>query len=247
MTMPNGAPPEGAYVINDGKKFGSNESEASVRGLIRNGALQGYGRAQTGWQGVTSALAVKASELEDFQLDMNGRLDLLESVEGYCSTFLSKNWNVTGNNVWRTLPFDSQLGPNKGADPFEDGIKMRERGLWRCDAHVTFYAAPSGWGGGNTPAAARLLVMNAETKETHTERRFDLVITPYGADTASFSNTFVIPEDDKFMVVCQVVHRRASHWLYGGTVRSALSVNKWDNGTANDVDLPVAPDGGTLT
>ncbi|MEV0759510.1 hypothetical protein [Nocardia sp. NPDC050435] len=244
MTYPGGSPTDGAWVI--GSKYGSDITKESAMTTITGGTLGPAKSAQNTLKAVDKAFNDRLDQFRDAQLDLTDRLDLLESVSGYCSLFLSKNWNLRGNGEFRLLPFDTQLGPRKGTSLAASGIKLGGKGLWRCDAHLTWYPAPSGWGQVNTPAAARVTVVYADTLSIYTERRYDMVITPYGAETASFSHTFVIPDDEKFIVRLEAGHTRDWHMLYGGTVRSALSVNKWDTGTVNNVNLPTAPDGGNL-
>ncbi|CAM4322101.1 hypothetical protein NONI108955_20720 [Nocardia ninae] len=244
MTTPGGSAPDGAWVV--GGRYGSDITKDSAKAIISGGMLAPYKGAQRELKAVDNAFKDDLKNFEDSQLALKDRLDLLESVNGYCSLFLSKNWNLRGNGEWRLLPFDTQLGPRKGTSLEASGIKLAGKGLWRCDAHITWYPAPSGWGQSNTAAAARVVVVYADTLTIYTERRFDMVITPYGSETASFSHTFVIPDDDKFIVRLEAGHSRDWHMLYGGTVRSALSVNKWDTGTNNNHNLPTVPDGGNL-
>ena len=240
MTTPGGDAPDGAYVI--GSRFGSDETEAGIRAKLRGGTLNGYEDSQMQWQGLTSDLAELADEIRDGQLDLIDRIDLLEGVEGYCSTFLGKNWNVApGQRI--KLPFDVQLGPNKGAVPYNDGIRLLSKGLWRSDCHVSFYKSP----GAAIAASVHVMVCRVSDDTVYSEHEYDIVVTASGAETAAFSHTFVISSNDNFYVRVEVKHNRnARHGVYGGTLRSALSVNKWDNGTSNNVVLPVAPEGGNL-
>lgn len=67
-----------------------------------------------------------------------------------------------------------------------------------------------------------------------------------GDETCSFSNTFVIPDDDAYFVTVELIHRNTRQNVFGGTLRSALSVNKWDFRIDNAVVAPTVPDGGTL-
>ncbi|WP_280485348.1 hypothetical protein [Nocardia cyriacigeorgica] len=243
MTMPGQTKPDGAFVL--GSRFGQDESEASFISRIRGDVLPGWEEGQDGIKAVDNDITDRLNNFQDAQLELTERVDLLESVTGYCSTFLSKNWELKGG-AFRLLPFDSQLGPRKGTELAQSGIKLSTKGLWRVDAHVTWYPAPSGWGQSNTPGATKIVVIYADTGNVYTEKEFDGVITPYGAETCSFSHTFVIPDDNNFVVQCHAGHPKDWHWIAGGTVKSALSVNKWDNGTVNNVHLPDAPDGGQL-
>ncbi|RBO87952.1 hypothetical protein [Nocardia puris] len=244
MTTPGAEPPAGAWVV--GSTYGSDITTDSWKSALSAPILGEYRRAQRELNAADDAFAERLDQFEDAQIDLADRIDLLDGVAGYCSTFLSRNWNLRGGGDWRLLPFDTQLGPRKETDLAASGIRLATKGLWRCDAHITWYPAPSGWGQSNTAAAARLTVVYAENFSIFTERRFDMVITPYGSETASFSHTFVIPDDDTFIVRVEAGHTRDWHKIYGGTVRSALTVNKWNNGTEHAHNLPTVPDGGKL-
>ncbi|MDQ0283753.1 hypothetical protein [Rhodococcoides fascians] len=46
MSYPNQPPPDDAYVVNDGEKFGSLETEAGIRSRLKNPAVLAYGKGQ---------------------------------------------------------------------------------------------------------------------------------------------------------------------------------------------------------
>ncbi|GAB4588747.1 hypothetical protein [Nocardia sp. IFM 10818] len=245
MTAPNGVVPDGAYVITS--KYGSDIQKDDVMGIITGDKRTKYNATGGEWGGKWDELASLAGKVRDGQLDMNNRLDLLESISGYQSLFMGKNWEIRGGHSrWVQLPFDTQLGPNKNAEKFQDGIKFVTRGLWRADCHVTFAAAPSGWGSTAVPATVAVTVNRISDGSVFTEHDYDIVITQLGAETAAFSHTFVIPEDDKFFVKVSVYHPKEWAWVIGGTLRSALSVNRWDVGTTNAIVAPDVPNGGRL-
>lgn len=246
MTSPDGASPDGSLALGlfaAAQALTAEDALAAATG----GALGGFEDAQESWWGHEDDVAQQLSDFHDSQLDMLDRLDLLEGVSGYCNLFMGKNWRVKGGSRV-TLPFDTQLGPAKGATPEAGGIRLGGKGLWRADCHVSFYPAPSNWFTGAGAVSLQVfLQVSTLAGVRYTEHEFDIVITQHGAETAAFSHTFVIPTDDAYRVIVQVQHPKDWHWVYGGTLRSSLSVNKWDNGTSNAVVLPTAPDGGELT
>lgn len=243
MTAPNGVVPDGAYVITS--KYGSDIERDDVMGIIVGDKRTEYNATGGEWGGKFDELASLAGTVKDGQLEMGNRLDLMEAVSGYQSLFMGKNWEVRGGRFVQ-LPFDTQLGPNKNAEKFQGGIKFTTRGLWRADCHVTFAAAPSGWGSSSVPATVAVSVHRIADGSIFTEHDYDIVITQLGAETAAFSHTFVIPEDGKFCAKVWVYHPKEWAVLIGGTLRSALSVNRWDVGTDNAVVAPTVPDGGRL-
>lgn len=243
LTTPGGSPnPDVAYVWGSGSGYGQDITEASALAAMRGQALPGYADAQNSWHGLVSDLADLADEVEDEQLELLDRVDLLEGVHGYCNSFMSANWLV-GQNQLLTLPFDTQLGPNVNAELFDDGIRLGTKGLWRADALVTFDAVS----GANVRAEVYITVESVSGSTLYSETLFDTVLTSSGAASVAFSKTFVIPTDNAYVVKARVKHYRSARTrVFGGTLRSALSVNKWSSNTDNNVDIPVAPDGGDL-
>lgn len=242
MTAPDGSSPDGSLAVG---LFAARQAKTAEEAKAEavGGALGGFGHAQESWWGLESDVSDLADEITDGQLDLEERIDLLEGVHGYCNLFMSKNWNVASQTKVQ-LPFDVQLGPNIGAEPFSNGIKLATKGLWRADLLLTFAQSPPGnpWSAG-----AYIEVYNHVSGLSYSESLFALVVTQSGPETAAFSKTFVIPADDTYMVRAHVWQGTTTRrGIFGGTTMSALSVNKWSNNTDHNVVLPDAPDGGDL-
>lgn len=238
MTAPNGTMPDGAFVV--GGRYGQDITEESAYAMMRGQPIKGFEDSQDSWKGLESDLSTSILDIEDGQLQLNNRVDLLEGVNGYCSTFMDANWNLAGQNRV-SLPFNTQLGPSVGTSLYNGGIRLATKGLWRADAHCTF--AP----GSNLNIQVYVAVVGVTSESVFTEHRFDLVATSAGPETAAFSHTFVVPSDNQYYVKVQVWHGSAGrHLTYGGTVLSALSVNKWSNNTDNAVIIEDPADGGDL-
>lgn len=251
MTSPGGLAPDGAWVV--GGRYGQDITEASAKAAIRGQSVGGYEDAQATLKALSDDLDGNINGVRDGQLDLSDRIDLLEGVQGYCNLFLSKNWQISGNGTRITLPFDTQLGPNKGANPWNgQGIRLLTKGLWRADAHVSFMPPAPSWLTGVSSVTVQAWIKVVSTagganSGAFTEAEYDAAITSVSPETISFSHTFVVPSDDAYAVCVQVAQPQSGLiGLYGGTVRSALSVNKWDNGTSNAVVAPVVDNGGTL-
>ncbi|MDM7488699.1 hypothetical protein QT969_10390 [Rhodococcus sp. CSLK01-03] len=247
MTAPSGEQPAGSLapgLFAERQAMTQNQAIAESTG----GRLGGYEGAQQELKAVIDPIKQVVGDLQDGQLELNDRLDLLEAVNGYCALYMGMNWAVAGGHRV-TLPFDSQLGPRKGADPFQNGILLASKGLWRADALVSFYPPPANWFSGASSVSIQvyLSVVAATGGATYTEHEYNMVVTSLGAETAAFSHTFVIPADGAYFVRVQVNHPKDSASVYGGTVRSALTANKWDNSAENAVVAPTVPDGGTLS
>lgn len=163
MTSPVGGKPESTQdkyddVHSKGSSFGQDLNESKVRGLLSGQVKNPF---QQAWKGATNFLdniiggiasAIGGSlgldspfspvqdAFQDAQHKLTSRLDLLEGVEAYAQGYMSKNRNGEwGTNNWRTLAFDTPLGPSKGArvDPSKGGIVLDSTGLWTVYARIT--------------------------------------------------------------------------------------------------------------
>lgn len=241
MTSPDGALPAGSLapgLFAAAQAQTDDEAKAAAVG----GALGGYEDAQESYWGFESDVADLVEQTRDEQLNLNDRVDLLEGVNGYCNLFMSANWNVIQNQLL-SLPFDTQLGPNIGAVPYDGGIRLLTKGLWRADTIITCDRMTSS----NFTAQVYITVMSVSSGIIYSNTRYDVVLTPSGSESAAFSKTFVIATDDAYVVKVRIQHNRTARVkVFGGTLRSALSVNKWSNNTDNNVDIEDPPDGGDL-
>jgi hypothetical protein len=236
VTTPHGSAPDGAWTFASG--FGQGLEEDDIMSQITGGARGNLEHADDEW----GLLRGDLQQLIDEQDQFKERLELLEGVQGYCNTFMSANWMVAQNQLL-ALPFDTQLGPEVGAVPFEGGIRLLTRGLWRADTIVTCDKMTSS----NFAAQVYITVFTIATGAVYSETRFDIVLTPSGSESAAFSKTFVVPTDDAYVVKARIQHNRTARLrVFGGTLRSALSVNKWSTNTSNNVEISDPPDGGEL-
>lgn len=250
MTYPVGPPPDGAYVVGD--PMGQGMTEAQVMAAVTGGTKTSFGNAQNTLKARFDEIDAVIGSVQDSQLSLGGRLDLLEGVQGYCSMFLGKNWRVGGNRRI-TLPFETQLGPNKGAYPLSGkGIQLGTKGLWRVDAHLSYVAPPTWFVFANTVIVQTWIkvfpLSTGMEGASYTERCYNAVIGSAGPESVNFSHTFVVPTDNAYGVVIQVSQPSTDLFnVQGGTVLSGLSVNKWDSGVSNAVVADTVPDGGSLT
>ena len=266
MTTPGVPPPEGAITGGDLSALDGLDEAAWLAGM-KSGKLGGYEDAHQAFLDSSSAVDSAIADLESGMLALGDRVDLLESAPAYGQRFLSQSWDLSGGSV-KPLPFDTWIGPHKDvaaverqAPEFHDGIVIHDpsldeplhgAGLWRADLQIGFDAPATGWFGSVTVAtvAAYLHVMTGlpGASSVYSTRRFDLLVSSYGAQSAAFSTTFVIPpEVDRAYVRAAAGHTRSGTIrLRGGTIDSCLSVNKWSIGTENAVLIDNPPDGGTL-
>lgn len=247
MTTPNQPAPSGAYIIGDGNSFGQGMTPEMAIAQMTGQAEIAYNVAAGEWGNVYDEFGDRVEAIEDGQTDLGDRVDLLEGVYGYGNCFLSNNWFVSGG-ARRTLPFDTQLGPSVNVEFESDGIMLGTKGLWRADAHIPFAPGESNFFTATpSPVQVYLQVLDTVTANNYTEHRYDVLISTQGAESCSFAHTFVVPEDNRYLVRVQVNTSVGRVYLYGGSSRSGLSVNKWSGETTNNEIQPVVPDGGTLS
>ena len=261
MTTPGVPPPEGAITGGDLSALDGLDEAAWLAG-IKSGKLGGYEDAHQAFLDNSSAVDNAIADLESGMLQLGDRVDLLESTPAYGQRFLSQSWNIGGGSL-KSLPFDTWIGPHKDVaalkdvDPTnpQDGIALHVpdqglngAGLWRADLQVGFDAPSASWFGGATVATIAAVIAVQTKTGNFTFRRFDLLVSSYGAQSAAFSATFVIPPElDAAIVIAGVQHNRSGTVrLRGGTIDSCLSVNKWSLGTENAVTIDNPPNGGTL-
>lgn len=102
-----------------------------------NGMMSGIGNALRGVfdsDGVFAPIGRAAQEIRDGQQDIAHRVDLIDSVLNYGTSFIKANKNISGSQV---LPFTEQLGPMKGVEVGGNGLVLRNKGLWDLRAQVT--------------------------------------------------------------------------------------------------------------
>lgn len=94
---------------------------------------------------------------KDGQKEINDRLDLIAPLLNYACVHLKEdadNYEVRG---WRKLPFDERLGPIRGVEVYNGGLKLMEKGLWDIRCHLDWFHG-SNWTFGDTVEAAIIIV-----------------------------------------------------------------------------------------
>jgi len=195
----------------------------------------------------------------DGQRTLKGRTELLESVSGFCTLVMSKNWRVNGgglNGFARALPFDSEPVPHKNAKPYyglfhgsgdnRHGILIEAAGTWRFDAHITLAGQSISLLYGEAPAQLWLTAWRKSTRTVYSERRCDIGLAINNLSHTIAHTVVVAPEDAGDIVVCVSFGHGQGRWtVLGGDRWSSLSVNRWDLRTDGGSSVPgTVPDGG---
>ena len=246
MTAPEGFTPEGAYTPGSLPSMQSL-TEEKIRARLRQPVDDVMGQMAEGLRdgllaGVADALrgVVRAplfqdvaDAFEDGQAALTGRLDLLDGVRGYAQAYMSKNVNGEwGTNNTRMLPFDTPLGPSKGAhvDASKGGIVMDEAGLWTislmCTARQTSYT--SGWL--DTDSVRVTLRVHRPDGSVYSQK-----LLQYLAGKSAVSPTVSVPVTVDQPGYYVTVEAWSSRWRWwdGGTRYSALAVVKHDDRVIN--------------
>ncbi|MEJ6548001.1 hypothetical protein PQI66_00395 [Corynebacterium sp. USCH3] len=181
-------------------------------------------------------------EISDGQMSLINQVGFLNGVRGYCAAYQSMHINAQwrfGDGNERLMPFDAQLGPNKGAsiDTTQKGIRFHEQGLWLIFA--TTRARNTGWDGSNYTS------MFVDVCRPDGTVYSTLIIdgqpgTAFESLTATVP--VVVPGPDYYVRI----KTRTGRWRWwdGGTGYTRLAVLKIDNDIDNtgDGDVPSEPD-----
>lgn len=182
----------------------------------------------------THAIATSANETAglayDGQLDLGGRVDLLEGVQGYCAAYQS--WNVNaewGLDNWRWLPYDRPLGPakNMNVDQSKGEIVLHTPGMFVVYAKAQ--ARGTSFGGANFVYMD--VVIMRPNGSTFTYTRVEKFVPPNQHQTVSVAWPFVVD----FPGARVAVEVYSDNWRYwdGGTRYSTLHVIQHSNTSIN--------------
>ncbi|MFR4188853.1 MAG: hypothetical protein ACLT2I_02680 [Corynebacterium variabile] len=196
--------------------------------------------AQNIFRGVADAVAGlfknqdgPLGEISDGQLALADRTGLLEGVRGYCAAYQSLNinseWNVLSSND-RWLPYESPLGPSKGAH-IEVGknIVFEEEGLWLVFVQAHARSTSFGDNGSNLSA----IYVTIYYPDGTTQVRDVVFDQPNAGNWASVGGSFpvVIPEPGCWIKVRAWSSRW--RWWDGGARNAWMAVVKQDNRLTN--------------
>lgn len=218
MTTPGAPAPDGAFVIDEGE-WGQGHTEASVDQALTGNVRESLEKAVTGFA-ERRKIFYSAAEIRDGQLALNNRIDLLKGSSGHGSCVMSHNWRVNTLNVWKNLPYNTQLGPVDRVGITGHGLVLKSGGLWRVDLISAIEGYTLGLGSRINPVTGFLEFYNMfrEIKPRYlievvsadgtllTSRQHDSTPNPFyteyapptrgltGPHSTDFSHTFVLPE-----------------------------------------------------
>lgn len=190
----------------------------------------------------------------DGQIALNGRFELLRSISGYGTAYMTKNYwmGSDGGGVLgergREIPFRGYLGPHKNCELVTGMDGSAETGHWRLLAPGTWRADILVTTGNSPTARAEHIIEVCAPDGTPWHRKVSYMPSSGGDDvTVSVATTFVVPDAG------YTVHARrtkpfglAKSRVLGGTELSAFTVNRWDLDATDHVNAPTVPDGGDI-
>lgn len=198
-----------------------------VSSIFRNGLLAGIADAIRGV--VRPGFETVEQAFRDGQMELINRLDLLDGLRGYCSTYMTTNVNLAwGVNNSRIMPFKAPVGPHKGARPetSQGGIVLEEAGAWLIGAKTT--ARGTGFTGQNE--VNQNIVIYRPDGTVYSE---NVAIAQPGTqpETIVDTCTVVVPEPNYIVRVRTWSGRW--RWYDGGTRFSRLWAVKQDSRIEN--------------
>lgn len=137
MTTPGQSAPDGAWQYGDsmGQDM-AGMSEAEVIDVATAAPRLDLVRAVNGFNAMQTSLLSSAADMTDGQRNLRNRIELLEGITAHGSSVMSKNWTIDVLNTWKTLPFDTQLGPATRVGFTSNALVLKGGGVWRVDAHI---------------------------------------------------------------------------------------------------------------
>ncbi|KAA0916469.1 hypothetical protein [Dietzia sp. ANT_WB102] len=187
----------------------------------------------------------------DGQIAINERFDLLQSISGYGTAYMTLNyWMGSGgggglDERGLEIPFRDYLGPHKNCELVLGPAGSNETGHWRLLAPGTWRAEVRVTGL-TLETDARLILEVCTPDGTPYSRAIFAKGAFNGTQRRSLavSHTFVV-EDDGYTVHARWTKQAslAKQKLLGGTELSSFTLSRWDIDTTDYANAPEVPDG----
>lgn len=240
MTSPNIPIPDGAYVPGSG--FGQQYRGMTLEDAKKHVAMPVQG-AFAGIDGFLPSLIKMFTgtyegphqAFHDGQIELNKRIELLQDVSGYGTAYMSAN-HYLRRRRWEPLPFDEQVGPEKGV-AFDGQGLILTKGTWVLNALATHDHHVD-----RRESILRLEVQDRAGNPWSRKEDYGEVF-PSKYTTRQVPHTVVIPEDgyrvrvfSYYSVGTALGVYNKLRWL-GGTNLSHLSAFRLNTSTANAVGM----------
>lgn len=225
---------------NDGPETQESEAELeadddSILGQFRKKIADAIAAAGSG--SLTAEFREIQLAMEAYQAAIETRIALLDGLRGFCQTVQRENVNIAwplNNGNERDLDFGLRMGVNKGAEPFDRGIRFLEEGVWS----VSVYTRARGSSlTGSSECWLRLELRNSAGTMVDQFSFHQNVDT--SSATIGGTVPMLIPEPGHYLTVR--VWSGKWRWFDGGRSRSRMAVVKHDS-RLGDLPPATAPD-----
>ncbi|AZA08691.1 hypothetical protein [Corynebacterium pseudopelargi] len=160
-----------------------------------------------------------AEAFQDGQLALKNRLDLLSPLLDYGSAYMKEQGGFLqfGNNHGR-MRFDQQLGPMRGCELVDGGIRLLDKGLWDIRAQLAFGGNALGLGAGYVKWMVRVYRPDGSlfSEQVGVEDNQNTI-------TSTIVSSVVVPEPE-YTVIVEVAWIHGSRLLLGGPSNTRLVV-----------------------
>lgn len=251
MTSPNKPSVDGAYTASDiaqMQQVTQQNYEQQLRDRVLGGFLTGHnnfresiqktvldpirqifqGLVPKGWEDVAQAF-------QDGQVALKSRLDLLSTLLDYGSCYMDAKGGFLefGLNSG-TMPFVNQLGPMKGCELYDDGIRLLDKGLWDIRAQLTFGWNALAVGSGHVEWRVRVYRPDGALFSEQIGHTWNV-----REHSATIVSSVVVPEPN-YVVKVEISWIHGSRQIWGGPANNRLVVQhisrKIDDGNMGDGD-----------
>lgn len=239
MTAPKGFTPEGAYTPASLPSMQSL-TEEKIRARLRGPVDDAMGKMAVGLRegllaGVADALRgiVRApmfgpvkDAFEDGQLALRNRLDLLSPLLDYGSAYMDAQGGFLqfGSNHG-TMPFTNQIGPMRGCELHDNGIRLLAPGLWDVRCQMAFSSNALGVGNGTVEWYVRVYRPDGVLFSQQVGIEANV-----WTKTSTIVSSVVVPEPG-YVVKVEVKWIHGSRKLLGGPTNNRLVVQHISNRT----------------
>ena len=180
--------------------------------------------------------------LRDGQFALNDRLDLLSPLVDYGSVYMDAvgGFLQFGNNSG-TMPFNRQIGPMRGCELHDGGIRLKDKGLWDLHAQLAIGENALNVGSGRVDWRIRVYTPDGTPFSTQTGFKWNT-----RRETDVIVSSVVVPEAG-YVVKVEISWIHGSRELLGGPANTRLKVQHISRRTdvggtgAEDSYIPETP------
>ncbi|WP_156968687.1 hypothetical protein [Corynebacterium freneyi] len=213
--------------LESGREWARGDLQGALGKLqagVKDGLLAGIadalkGVARPGFEAVADAF-------QDGQLALKNRLDLLSPLLDYGSAYMDAQGGFLqfGNNHG-VMPFNNQIGPMRGCELHDNGIRLLAAGLWDVRCQMAFSGNTLGVGNGTVEWYIRVYRPDGVLFSQQVGIEANV-----WTKTSTIVSSVVVPEPG-YVVKVEVKWIHGSRKLLGGPTNNRLVVQHISNRT----------------